>query len=62
MLKKENTAVFKQHTFHFRLSVYNNELGTLCSNEAVLKSALEVVRTRRKRNATAPEVIETRAQ
>lgn len=46
-------------TFYFWLSVHDNELGTLCSNEALLKSVFEVCETGRKQNATAPEVTET---
>lgn len=46
-------------TSYFWLSAHDNELGTLCSNEALLKSVFEACETGRKQNATAPEVIET---
>lgn len=59
--KKKRTLLSSNNylkTFYFWLSVHDNELGTLCSNEALLKSVFEVCETGRKQNATAP-VIET---
>ena len=35
-------------TFYFQLSVHDNELGTLCGNEALLKSVFEACETGRK--------------
>ena len=35
-------------TLYFQLSVHDNELGTLCSNEALLKSVFEACETGRK--------------